>query len=112
MKYKLGFIGAGNMGGALLSAALKTTPAQCIAVSEKNPDLLKNVCGNLGCASEESPVLAAECEYIFLGVKPQVMPAVCAEIAPALASRETPFTVVTMAAGITTGKIRGFLGGD
>jgi pyrroline-5-carboxylate reductase len=112
MKYKLGFIGAGNMGGALLSAALKTTPAQNIAVSEKNPVLSDKIRSEYGCAPESAVTVAKECEFIFLGVKPQIMPIVCSDIKDALASCETPFTVVTMAAGVSIEKLRGYIGGE
>jgi len=66
MGYKLGFIGCGNMGGALLQAALGVVTPADIAVSEKNEQLLSDICDKYGCSSEDSVTIAEECEYIFL----------------------------------------------
>ncbi|MBE6948903.1 MAG: pyrroline-5-carboxylate reductase [Ruminococcaceae bacterium] len=112
MGYKLGFIGCGNMGGALLQAALGVVTPADIAVSEKNEQLLSDICDKYGCSSEDSVTIAEECEYIFLGVKPQVMPLVCDEISDTLKERKTPFTLVSMAAGLSIEKLQDYLGSD
>ena len=46
--------------------------------------------------------LAENCDYIFLGVKPQVLPAVLTELKPLLSKRTV---LVSMAAGVKIDKI-------
>ena len=46
-----------------------------------------------------------------MGVKPQVMPGMLADIAPVLAERKDSFVLVTMAAGLTMARIREMAGG-
>ena len=45
---------------------------------------------------------AAESDYLFLGVKPHMLPELLGEIAPALAQRSSRFVLVSMAAGTST----------
>lgn len=54
--------------------------------------------------------IAGLCQYIFLGVKPQVLPAVLADIRPVLQARTDRFVLVSMAAGISTAQITQLLG--
>jgi len=112
MNRKIGFIGAGNMGGALLRAAAQTVPADQIFVSDKNTALLDLVVSEIGCIAADSLTICRECDYIFLGVKPQIMPSVCGEIGDTLKNRTTPYTVVSMAAGLSIEKLWGYLGFD
>ena len=55
--------------------------------------------------------IAAECDYVFLGVKPQMMAGVLAGIAPVLTEREKRVILVTMAAGLTMETICEMIGG-
>lgn len=110
MGYKLGFIGCGNMGSALLQAALGVVTSADIAISEKNEQLSTDICNKYGCAAETSLTVAQECEYIFLAVKPQVIPSVCTEISDALKERKTQFTIVSMAAGLSIERLQDYFG--
>ena len=56
--------------------------------------------------------MAEQCDLIFLGVKPQMMGALLAELAPVLSARQDRFVLVSMAAGLTIGTIRAMAGGD
>lgn len=97
--YKFGFIGAGNMGGALASAVCKKQKNEvvlCDAVEEKATALALK----LGCNSAKIFDVVKNSKYIFLGVKPQVMQSVIDEIKPVLKTRCDRFILVTMAAGI------------
>ena len=51
----------------------------------------------LGCAAGDNAEVAAESEYIFLGVKPQMMADMLLGIAPALAARTDRFVLATLA---------------
>lgn len=56
--------------------------------------------------------MAATCKYIFLGVKPQAMASMLADIRPVLQERSDRFILVTMAAGMTMAQISELVGGD
>jgi len=108
MAYSFGFIGTGNMGGALAMAAAKAgTP---MVLSNRTPEKAQRLADKLGCrvgTVEE----AAGCDFVFLGVKPQMMAGLLSQLAPVLAARETPFVLVSMAAGLTMQDIRRMAGG-
>ena len=101
MKTTFGFIGCGNMGGALASAVAKSVGGSsllvCDALSEKAEALAAALGGAIGTACE----IAETCEYVFLGVKPQGFEALFEEIRPVLQNREQAPVLVTMAAGIS-----------
>ena len=69
MKY--GFIGCGNMGGALIRAAAKYTKDIMIADFDENKATL--LANELGLSVGDNQAIAENCDRIFLGVKPQVM---------------------------------------
>ena len=108
-----GFIGCGNMGGALARAVCKTTPADQVFLTNRTADKARALADELGCCvALDNEAIAVSADFIFLGVKPQMMADMLAEIAPALAKRETPFVLVTMAAGLTISAIREMAGGE
>ena len=93
---KIGFIGCGNMGGALLKAAVTAGYQADILASDHDP--ARAVALGVQPASN---VEIAECaDYIFLGVKPQVLDGVLAEIQPILENRSTRFVLISMAAAV------------
>ena len=108
---KFGFIGAGNMGGALAKAAVKTLGDQ-VTLSDKAADKAAALAAQLGCKDASVAKVAETCEYIFLGVKPQVMAYLFEEIAPILAKRTDRFVLVSMAAGLTISRIHQMAGDD
>ncbi len=96
---KIGFIGCGNMGGALAKAVRKSQTAEMFLADtniEKANALAKET-GATVCGTED---IAKTCKYIFLGVKPQVMAELIDSISPILKARNDRFILVTMAAGI------------
>ena len=101
MKY--GFIGCGNMGGAIATALSKATKDILLSDPVKGETLARE----LGCAwgSNEE---AAACDRLFLAVKPQVMGAVLEALQPAL-NKYKP-TLITMAAGLEIATIEKFAG--
>ena len=158
---KAGFIGCGNMGGVLAAVAAKSLglapgqPAQgCegntqggqtgaagsqnaagskgeVFVADHNQFKVDQLVETFGCRASSAAEIAAECDYIFLGVKPQVMDKACAEIKDILAARlktagcaasgnaggaesnaagKGRFCVISMAAGLTTGAYEKMLG--
>lgn len=110
--YKFGFLGVGNMGGALARAAVKTLPGDEIAVSSRTMEKAQAMAQELGCTALEDGALALRSDFVFLGVKPQVMPGVLRELAPILASRREPVCLVSMAAGLTLERLGEILGAE
>jgi len=109
MKYQLGFIGCGNMGGALITAAAKTVDGKQIAVCDHNPTKTETFVKNFGACAVTSTQIAKEAAFVVLGVKPQVMKEAIAEFADVLQQRND-VTVVTMAAGVSIAAIRAYIG--
>ena len=101
-----GFIGVGNMGGALARAAAAKLPGSSIMLANRSREKAEKLAAELGAAVSDNLSIAAEADYIFLGVKPQILPGVLAELAPVLAGRESPFVLVSMAAGTSIEKVQ------
>lgn len=109
---KFGFIGTGNMGGALASAVAKSIGGERMLLADHFMDKAKELADRLGAQVGDNSSLAETVQYLYLGVKPQMMAGMLAEIAPALAKRTDRFVLVTMAAGVTMEKISQMVGGD
>lgn len=103
MTYKFGFIGAGNMGGALLTAAAKNDDIK-IAVYDVFSDkatAYEKKYDNVTVTSLDT--LVKESEYIFIGVKPQMLAELFSDIAPLF--NECNPIIVSMAAGTSIEKL-------
>lgn len=105
-----GFIGTGNMGGALARATAKSVAPECIFLSDANAQKAADLAKDLGCTAVSAETVAAQCDFIFLGVKPQVMGSMLESITSVLADRKDSFVLVSMAAGICIGDIQQMLG--
>ena len=105
-----GFIGIGNMGGALAKAAAKTDVNILLAnrTAVKAEALAKELLAKAVSVEEA----AQRSEYLFLGVKPQMMANLLGQIAPILKARTDRFVLVSMAAGLTMEHIRQMAGSD
>ena len=111
MNYEFGFIGCGNMGGALARAARKTVPGEQILLANLHPEKAQILANELGASVGTNGDVAASCRYIFLGVKPQKMEEALSSVREVLSAREDRFLLVTMAAGLTIERIRTLSGG-
>ena len=108
-----GFIGTGNMGGALARAAAKAVEVRSsIVLANRTPEKAARLADEIGASVADNLTVARGCDYILLGVKPQMMADMLVEIAPALKERTTPFVLLSMAAGLTVQRIREMAGGD
>ena len=108
--YQMGFLGVGNMGGALAEAAAQSGASMLLT----NRTQLKAevLAERLGCRAGSNREAAEQCEYLFLGVKPQMLPDLLAELKPVLAARADRFVLVSMAAGVRIATIKKQLGID
>ena len=106
MKY--GFIGCGNMGSAVARAVCKGAGAGDVLLANCTPAKAEKLAGELGCACGTNEQVAGICDFIFLGVKPQMMADMLDELSATLESRaeSCPFVLVTMAAGLSMQQIR------
>ena len=102
-----GFIGCGNMGGALALAISKTPSAKLYLC---DTDISKSAPLQLATGGEIAEIqeLPEKCDFIFLGVKPAGIGAVLSTISDAL-TKKPDCTVISMAAGITIEKLESFL---
>ncbi len=96
---KVGFIGCGNMGGALAKAVAKSGICE-ILLNDTNEEKAKELGVETGGIVRDINTVVSTAKYIFLGVKPQMMAELIENIAPILKARADRFILVTMAAGI------------
>ena len=107
-----GFIGCGNMGSALASAARQALPGECILLANRTPEKAGALAERLGAVATYNADAARRSDYLFLGVKPQMMAGMLSGIHEALKAREKPCVLVTMAAGLSMETIRAMAGVD
>lgn len=101
-----GFIGVGNMGGALAKGVARSVDPKNIVLSNKTAEKAAALASQLGCLTDTVDAVAAKCDFIFLGVKPHMMGDLLESIAPILAARKNSFVLVSMAAALTIADIQ------
>lgn len=106
MKYELGFIGCGNMGGALAVAAKKSISAQKIALFDKNEQKLAALAEAVGANALSLSETVQNSRFLVLGVKPQDYPALAKEISPYLNGQ----VLISMAAGVSIAAVKNEFG--
>lgn len=104
MKY--GFIGCGNMGGAIARALSKST--KDILLSDRS-GRGRALAEELGIGYASPAEVAWQCERIFLAVKPHMMAGVLEPLIKTLQDRKP--LLITMAAGLTMERIEALAGG-
>lgn len=107
-----GFIGTGNMGGAVAKAAAKAVGGGNLFLANRTPAKAEALAAETGGRACDNGTAARQ-DYIFLGVKPQMMAGMLLGIRPVLrerAEKGETFTLVTMAASLTIEKIQEMAG--
>ena len=102
----IGFIGCGNMGGALAKAALKSVGAENVFVYDIDLKKSKAFVDETDVNVADAEYIVLNCDYIFLGVKPQMLKSLFEKLSPVLEERTTDFTLVSMAAGVSISSIQ------
>ena len=108
---RIGFIGTGNMGSAIASAVAGSSASLSLFAADFHPEKVSALSERIGAAVSDNEAIAAECDCIFLGVKPQMMANMLAGIAPVLQARRDGFFLVSMAAGLKIADIQKMAGG-
>ena len=98
MKY--GFIGCGNMGGAIAQALSQVT--KDILITDRSGKA-KALAHRLGIRYGTAEEIAENCDRIFLAVKPQMMADALTPLQPILAQRKP--LLISMAAGLKIQKL-------
>ena len=101
MKY--GFIGCGNMGGAIARALSQAT--KDILICDRSGKA-KALAEELGITYSDMQTIASTCDRIFLGVKPHLVKGVLLPLQEIL--RERKPLLITMAAGVEISQIEVF----
>jgi pyrroline-5-carboxylate reductase len=109
---RIAILGAGKMGGILLQAFLKNDlllPRQIVATVQ-HPDRAQALSAQFGVeVGTDNLAAASAADVILLGVKPSQVPAVVAEIAPALTPAKL---LLSFAASVSTRSIEHAAGCD
>jgi len=109
---KVGFIGSGNMGEALIKGltAANVVPGEMIWASDVRGDRLKEIAGTYGIKlAPDNLHLVREADVVIMAVKPQIMAPVLREIASVFSRRKL---MISLEAGVSTESIRASLGKD
>ena len=69
----VGFIGTGNMGGALARAAAKSGVADTLLLANRSPEKAQRLAQELGGAAVSNREAARRAQVLFLGVKPHLL---------------------------------------
>lgn len=101
-----GFLGCGNMGGALVKALSRVT--KDITITDRSGKA-KELARELGIRYGSAKEIAASCDRIFLAVKPHMMADLLTPLQEILQRRKP--LLITMAAGLTVERIEELAGG-
>ena len=109
---EIGFIGAGNMGEALIAGLVaRGRPASSIGFAEPNPERVKQMLERYpGIQALAAEPLARSAAILVLAVKPQVMPQIIPELRTATAAMDP--LVVSVAAGVACSQLENWLGAE
>lgn len=105
MTMRYGFVGCGNMGGAIARGLAGSTKE--ILVSDRSGKAAV-LAEELDIGYADNLTIANQCDGIFLGVKPHMMEGVLREMSGVLSERKP--LLITMAAGLTIEAIEKFVG--
>lgn len=109
---KIAFIGTGNMGGAIAAAVSRCPDGNTLLLCNRHPEKAAALAEKIGGSVCDNRSAAAAADWIFLGVKPQMLPSVLAELRQTLAARRDRFVLVSMAAGTAIQRVWELAGGE
>ena len=101
----IGFIGTGNMGSALARAAAKSEGNSLFLVN-RHPEKAVALQKETGGCVTDYKNAAENAAFLFLGVKPKMLPELAKTLAPILQAMDTPPVLVSMLAGTEIQQIK------
>src|SRR4051812_12333915 len=107
---KVGFVGGGNMGEALIRGLVESSlvPPDAIMVTDVRAERTRQLADQYGVRPlAGNAALVMQADVVILAVKPQIMTPVLREVLPALTNRPL---VISLAAGVSTPTIQSVLG--
>ena len=104
----VGFIGCGNMGGALAKAISRNSNTN-IYISDNNRAKAEEFAKEIGGVAVDNITAATLADFLFIGVKPNYVSAVGEEIS---SSVKAGAVIVSMAAGVSTEQLSRYFGSD
>ncbi len=110
MGKRIGFIGAGNMGSAMLAGILGAGLARAdeVIASVRSEETAGRIRDKYGIEVTHDNRRAAEASIVFLAVKPAQLPGVCDEIRETIGDQ----LIISVAAGFDLKKLHAALGQD
>ena len=108
MKY--GFIGGGNMGGAMAAAVIAAHGNDSVLLVDRDEQTTAKLAQKIGATASTYEQIAAECRLVFIAVKPYLGRTALEQLRPALQAREDAVCVVSIAAGVTIADMQEVLG--
>ena len=112
MMKTIGFLGCGNMGGAIARAVCKATEPENVFLANRTAAKAEALAAELGCQTATNAEVAGDCDLIFLAVKPQMMEALLEPLRFTLDERPKRFVLCSMAAGLSIARIQELAGED
>lgn len=100
---KLGFIGVGNMGGAIIKGVNGKLGNTAVFAYDSSPEKLKGLKTFGATAAESIAELVRKCDYVLLAVKPQQLDEVLRELKEA---DKKELVIISICAGISAEYIR------
>jgi len=105
----IGFVGTGNMGGALARAA-STNKENTLLLANRTPSKAQALADEIGGSVCDNASALGTADFVFIGVKPQMLRGLAETAAAVFAEREAPFVLVSMAAGSSIELIQSLFG--
>ena len=112
MMETIGFLGCGNMGGAIARTVCKTADPEKVYLANRTAAKAEALAAELGCKTATNAQVAGDCQLIFLAVKPQMMEALLEPLKFVFDERGDRFVLCSMAAGLSIARIQEMAGED
>ena len=106
-----GFIGTGNMAGALVRALRQNVAADQVFLANRTPEKACKLAEEVGATVTTNAEIARNCQVIYLGVKPNMVQELLTGLAPILRERTRDFTLISMASGVSLEELADYAGG-